>query len=87
MMTVVVPQVTASSVDGALIGGDLARLKGLPEDYARLKTMLAPIVDKMPVGMVLGNHDHRANFRVAFAAASLTIASRVTLSKSISGGG
>ena len=66
----VVPQVTASSVDGALIGGDLARLKGLPEDYARLKTMLAPIVDKMPVGMVLGNHDHRANFREAFAAAS-----------------
>ncbi|HTU99396.1 MAG TPA: metallophosphoesterase [Luteitalea sp.] len=65
----VVPQVTASSVEGALLGGDLARLKGLPEDYARLKGLLAPITDKMPVAMVLGNHDHRANFRQAFGSA------------------
>ncbi len=36
----VVPQVAAAPVDGALLGGDLARLKGLPEDYARLREML-----------------------------------------------
>jgi 3',5'-cyclic AMP phosphodiesterase CpdA len=63
----VVPQVAASSVEGTLIGGDLARLEGLPDDYARLKTLLAPITAKMPVGMVLGNHDHRGNFLQAFA--------------------
>ena len=65
----VVPQVTASSVEGALIGGDLARLKGLPEDYARLKQLVTPIADKMPLAMVLGNHDHRGNFRQAFMSA------------------
>jgi 3',5'-cyclic AMP phosphodiesterase CpdA len=63
----VVPQVLATPLDGALLGGDLARLQGRPEDYERLRTMLAPIVAKMPTGMVLGNHDHRANFRAAFA--------------------
>lgn len=63
----VVPQVAAASVEGTLIGGDLARLEGLPDDYARLKTLLAPITAKMPVGMVLGNHDHRGNFLQAFA--------------------
>ncbi len=62
----VVPQVAAAPVDGALLGGDLARLKGLPEDYTRLREMLAPVIGKMPVGMVLGNHDHRTNFFEAF---------------------
>jgi 3',5'-cyclic AMP phosphodiesterase CpdA len=62
----VVPQVVAAPVEGALLGGDLARLKGLPEDYARLRDMLGPLMGKMPVGMVLGNHDHRTNFFEAF---------------------
>jgi Icc protein len=62
----VVPSVDAASVEGALLGGDLARLKGLPADYARLRELLAPITARMPVGMVLGNHDHRANFLEAF---------------------
>ena len=65
----VVPAVQAAPVDGVLIGGDLARLKGLPEDYARLRDMLAPLTGKFPVGMVLGNHDHRSNFLQAFPAA------------------
>ena len=64
----VVPQVVATPVDGALVGGDLARLQGLPEDYARLRDLLAPIMDKVPTGLVLGNHDHRTNFRQAFPA-------------------
>jgi 3',5'-cyclic AMP phosphodiesterase CpdA len=68
----VVPQVTASQVEGALIGGDLARLAGLPDDYARLRDLLSPITAKMPVGMVLGNHDHRDNFLHAFTAAAPT---------------
>lgn len=63
----VVPQVTATAnLDAVLIGGDLARLKGLPEDYTRLRDMLAPLTSTLPVGMVLGNHDHRANFLAAF---------------------
>lgn len=64
----VVPGVVAAPVEGALLGGDLARLAGLPEDYARLRELLGPITAKMPVGMVLGNHDHRANFLQAFPA-------------------
>ena len=64
----VVPQVLATPADGVLIGGDLARLKGLPEDYARLHEMLAPVLAKAPTGLVLGNHDNRENFRRAFPA-------------------
>lgn len=68
----VIPQVTSSSVEGALIGGDLARLAGLPADYARLRALLAPVMAKMPVAMVLGNHDHRQNFLDAFTPATPT---------------
>ncbi|AMY11091.1 3',5'-cyclic adenosine monophosphate phosphodiesterase CpdA [Luteitalea pratensis] len=64
----VVSQVLATPADGALVGGDLARLKGLPEDYARLHEMLAPVLAKMPTGLILGNHDNRENFRQAFPA-------------------
>lgn len=60
--------VASAKVDGVLIGGDLARLKGLPEDYARLHEMLAPLLAKVPTGMILGNHDNRENFRTAFPA-------------------
>ncbi len=62
----VVPQVTAANVEGALFGGDLARLEGLPGDYAQLRELISPITSRMPVGLVLGNHDHRANFLAAF---------------------
>jgi len=64
----VVSEVVTANIDGALIGGDLARLQGLPEDYDRFRELLAPIMDKGPVGMVLGNHDHRVNFFAAFPA-------------------
>lgn len=67
-LAAVVRGVVAAPVDGALLGGDLARLRGLPEDYARLRDLLAPVTAKMPVGMVLGNHDHRGNFFQAFPA-------------------
>jgi 3',5'-cyclic-AMP phosphodiesterase len=66
----VVRQVLATPADGALVGGDLARLQGLPDDYARLNDMLAPVMAKMPTGLILGNHDNRENFRRAFPAAT-----------------
>jgi Icc protein len=65
----VVTQVLATPAEGVLIGGDLARLQGLPEDYARLREVLAPVLAKMPAGLILGNHDHRENFRQTFPAA------------------
>lgn len=68
-LTKVVAAVEGTPFDGVLIGGDLARLKGLPEDYARARDILAPLTSKFPVGMVLGNHDHRGNFLQAFASA------------------
>ena len=39
----VVPQVVGANVEGALICGDLARLQGLPGDYAALKQLLGPV--------------------------------------------
>lgn len=50
------------------ISGDLARLTGQPGDYETLRQLLLPVLDKMPVGLALGNHDHRGNFQKAFAA-------------------
>jgi len=58
----VVPRVLESGVDGAVISGDLARLKGLAGDYAQFKKLLDPLLNGMPVAMALGNHDHRGNF-------------------------
>lgn len=62
----VVPQVAAAPVEGVLVGGDLARLAGLPGDYDRLRDMLGPLTARWPVGLVLGNHDDRGNFLKAF---------------------
>lgn len=67
-LKLVAPQVAEANVSGAVIDGDLARLEGLPGDYASLKELLAPVLAKMPVAMSLGNHDHRKNFATAFAA-------------------
>jgi 3',5'-cyclic-AMP phosphodiesterase len=62
----VTPQVLHAKPSGMLINGDVARLRGLPGDYARLKTMLAPVMQQMPVGMVMGNHDDRVEFAKVF---------------------
>ena len=55
--------------------GDLAYLTGKPEEYARLKEILAPIeAAGMRLTLAMGNHDRRANFAEAFpshAAATL----------------
>ena len=58
----VVAEVAAAKPEGALICGDLARLEGLTPDYEMLKSLAAPIIEKMPLAMTLGNHDNRKNF-------------------------
>ena len=62
----VVPEVLAAKPEGALICGDLARLEGLKQDYEMLKSMVAPVVEKMPLALTLGNHDDRRNFLGSF---------------------
>ena len=66
----VVAQVSGAAPDGAIIDGDLARLRGLPGDYENLKRLLAPLAEKTPVCAALGNHDDRRNFLTAFTATS-----------------
>lgn len=61
----IVPGIAAANVESALICGDLARLLGLPGDYAALRKLLAPVAAKMPVAFALGNHDDRKNFLAA----------------------
>ncbi|MHC4461309.1 MAG: metallophosphoesterase family protein [Planctomycetota bacterium] len=62
----VVSEVISASVDGVAIAGDLARLTGKLDDYATLKKLLNPIVEKRPVLTALGNHDDRGNFLKVF---------------------
>lgn len=52
--------------DGVVITGDLARLKGRPEAYANVKSLLTPVAEKRPVYLGLGNHDNRDDFFRAF---------------------
>lgn len=59
--------VADSKAEFCAISGDLARLTGQPADYEAFRELVAPITGKMPVGLTLGNHDHRANFQKAFA--------------------
>ncbi len=63
-----VPQVLEAKPQGALICGDAARLRGLPGDYQALKTLIEPIMNRMPVAIALGNHDDRKNFLEVFGA-------------------
>lgn len=49
--------------DMVLATGDLVDA-GLPEEYERLRALLAPL--DMPVHPIVGNHDDRANLRIAF---------------------
>jgi 3',5'-cyclic AMP phosphodiesterase CpdA len=58
--------VAASPAEFCAITGDLARLTGQPGDYETLRESLKAVLDKIPTGLALGNHDHRANFENAF---------------------
>lgn len=61
-----VAAIAAAKTDGAIVTGDLARLEGLPGDYAALKELVDGLAAAMPVGLALGNHDNRTNFLAAF---------------------
>lgn len=62
----VVKEISKASPSGAVVTGDLARLRGLPGDYRNLRSLLNPLTHEMPVAMALGNHDDRDNFLAAF---------------------
>jgi 3',5'-cyclic-AMP phosphodiesterase len=62
----VLPGVLGARPDGIVIAGDVARLDGKPGDYRVLSTLLEPAIQKTPVCMALGNHDHRDNFLAVF---------------------
>jgi 3',5'-cyclic AMP phosphodiesterase CpdA len=66
-LTRVVAQVRERSPAGMLISGDLARTSGEVPDYEKLRQLLEPVSNRMPIVMGLGNHDHRANFLGIFA--------------------
>ena len=54
-------------VSGLFLTGDCAYTQGLPGDYAQLRTLLEPLRKaNLEVHLVLGNHDHRDNFRQVF---------------------
>ncbi len=61
-----VPQIAENRPEGLIITGDLARLEGLPGDYANAHKLLSPIMKERPICVGLGNHDHRKNFLTAF---------------------
>jgi len=52
--------------DGMVITGDVARSKGDSDAYGRVQSMLAPIAEKRPIYLGVGNHDNRRNFLAAF---------------------
>jgi 3',5'-cyclic-AMP phosphodiesterase len=58
--------VAKSPAQFCAVTGDLARLSGQPADYETFRELMAPVLDKMPAGLALGNHDNRANFEKAF---------------------
>ena len=62
----VIPRILSVQPDGIAIAGDLARLEGKVGDYANLRKLLKPVVEKTPVFMALGNHDNRDNFLSLF---------------------
>ena len=54
---------------GVFVVGDCAFSQGEPGDYTQFTKLLDPLrSDGMPVHLMLGNHDHRENFRAGLAA-------------------
>ena len=62
----VVPQVIESRPEGVILNGDAARLTGELADYEAIKQLLAPLAERVPVSIGLGNHDDRDNFFKVF---------------------
>jgi hypothetical protein len=62
----IMSQLACDLPEGLIITGDLARLKGQPESYTNVKTLLTPLAEKRPVYLGLGNHDSREDFYRTF---------------------
>src|SRR5947207_7164650 len=58
----VVPQVIEARPEGVILNGDAARLTGELADYEAVKQLLAPLAERAPIYIGLGNHDDRDNF-------------------------
>ena len=65
-MEKLIPGVAAAKPDFIGITGDVARLKGLVEDYVTVKEYVGKLSQSAPVVMALGNHDNYKNFKAAF---------------------
>lgn len=61
-----VEQILKVKPDCVAILGDLARLEGKTGDYLKLKKILSPLMERIPVFLALGNHDNRRNFTTIF---------------------
>jgi Icc protein len=59
-------QLVSDLPQGVVVTGDLARLEGRPQAYANFKTLLAPVAQKRPIYLGLGNHDSREDFFDAY---------------------
>jgi 3',5'-cyclic AMP phosphodiesterase CpdA len=62
----VVRQVLIAQPQAVIVNGDAARLEGHAADYQQLQHLLEPLAARAPIGIALGNHDDRANFRTVF---------------------
>ena len=63
----VLGEVQSMPFDAMLINGDVARLEGKPADYEAVTGYLAPVTEKLPLAITLGNHDDRKNCRSALS--------------------
>jgi 3',5'-cyclic AMP phosphodiesterase CpdA len=59
-------EIASSLPDGLVITGDLSRSKGGPGAYENVKSLLAPIAQRRPIYVAVGNHDHRGDFLQVF---------------------
>ena len=62
-----VQQLKGRGVEGTIINGDIAWMRGLPEDYAAAETLVGALADHGPLVTLPGNHDNRANLCAAFS--------------------
>lgn len=61
-----IADVPKAGPQAALIAGDLAWNQGLPADYTRLHVALGPLAERMPLCLMLGNHDSRQPYLAEF---------------------
>jgi 3',5'-cyclic AMP phosphodiesterase CpdA len=62
----IVPDVLKANPEAVLINGDVARLTGEIEDYHNVQQLIAPLSEKLPVYMTMGNHDNRDHVKEVF---------------------